>query len=132
MRLINSKSLALVLLGAALSACGGSNGSNNSNLDERRIQTTSQLKVFKYDQSIQCESEGIPLDEARLELARAGIDVICAQKGHDGLQRIAVCGADTGNLNVFVIQPNNLVDAEKLGFKPTSDLPEYVDQTCGN
>ena len=25
-----------------------------------------------------------------------------------------------------------VLDAEKLGFKPTSDLPEYVDQPCRN
>lgn len=94
--------------------------------------TNEQVKVFKQDQSIQCTGGGISLDEMQLELTNQGIDVICAQKGHDGLARITVCEAPTGNLNIYTINKSNLSDAGKAGFKTVSDLTEYQDQECKN
>ncbi|MFC3116727.1 hypothetical protein [Cellvibrio fontiphilus] len=134
MKIIKPLALPLAILAALLTACGGANSNPAAKAEPNMQQAkpSKQVKVFKADQSVQCESEGIALDDARLELASAGIDVICAQKGHDGLNRIAMCGADTGSLNVFVIHPNNLVDAEKLGFQSTSELPEYQDRVCEN
>ena len=88
------------------------------------------IKVYKSDGSIQCENTGVELNTMALELTNVGIDVICAQKGHDGLMRAAVCGADTGNLNIYEINSVNLPDAEPLGFKPVYDLSEYQDQKC--
>lgn len=89
-----------------------------------------QAKVFKSDNSIQCENSGISLADMRKELTSAGIDVICAQKGNTGLAYPAVCGGGTGNINVYLIHTNNLSDAEKLGFKPVRDLPDYKDNQC--
>lgn len=88
------------------------------------------LKVFKYDGSIQCESAGIPLVTMALQLTNAGIDIICSQKGHDGLGRIASCGIDTGNINIYTIHSANQVDAEIIGFSPVSVLNEYQDEAC--
>ncbi len=87
-------------------------------------------KVYKSDSSIQCESTGIALDAMAMELVNAGIDVVCAQKGDDGLTRITVCGAGTGIINVYTIHASNLVDAQALGFNPVSELSEYQDQEC--
>lgn len=97
----------------------------------RDSDTTSlYAKVYKSDESIQCESEGIPLEQMMLELTNAGIDVVCSQKGHDGLVRPAVCGAGTGNLNIYKINGVNQEDAEKLGFESVRSLSEYRDQKC--
>lgn len=95
-----------------------------------RHSDSSFVKVYKSDGSIQCESSGAPLEVMVLELSNAGIDVICSQKGHDGLARIAVCGAPTGNLNIYRIQARNLKDAESLGFESVAKLSEYRDQEC--
>ncbi|WP_331351565.1 hypothetical protein [Cellvibrio sp. UBA7671] len=122
-------SIAIVTLSTLLSACGGDGETSEPQL---KLTGPNQVKVFKSDNSIQCESEGIPLDEMRLELAKAGIDVICAQKTHDGMGYPSVCGGGTGNINVYVIQNSNLPDAEKLGYKSVIELPGYKDQVCSN
>ncbi len=106
-----------IVFGLMLSACGSDSDSRDA-------------KVFKPDASIQCESGGISLDEMRLELASNGIDVLCAQKAHDGSAYPTVCGGASGNINVFEIRTVNVPDAEKLGFKPVSELPDYQDKRC--
>ena len=90
----------------------------------------SYFKVYKYDRSIQCESTGIELEEMMLELTNAGIDVACAQEGHDGLYRTTVCGAGTGKLNIYKINKKDLQVAESLGFQSVADLSEYKDRKC--
>jgi hypothetical protein len=123
------KITATAILGFLLTACG----SEEKPADEKALQTQKQethATVYKYDDSIQCEAEGIPLEDMRMELAKAGVDVICAQKAHDGFARIAVCGQATGNINTFVIHKANLPDVENLGFKSVNDLPDYQDTPC--
>lgn len=88
------------------------------------------IKVFKYDGSLQCQSQGIELDTMAFELINAGIDIVCSQKGHDGMVYTTVCGADTGNINIYSINTSNLPDAENLGFNPVSSLSEYQDAIC--
>jgi len=81
-------------------------------------------KVFKYDDSIQCEDEGIPLKVMARELIGSGIAVLGSQKGHDGLVRAAACGTPTGNINIYLIQTNDLANAKSLGFKPIEKFSE--------
>lgn len=119
--------IALIALTSLLSACGG-----DSSADGLKLTGPNQAKVFKSDGSLQCEEKEVSLDEMRLELAKAGVDVICAQKMHTGSNFPAVCGGGTGKINVYVIHSSNLVDAEKLGFKSVRELPDYKDQTCKN
>lgn len=93
--------------------------------------STSTIKIFKYDESVQCDlSSGISLDDIAMELINAGVDVICAQKSHDGLIRVALCGEATGNINVYTIHKENMATAENLGFLSVNTLPFYVDNTC--
>ena len=120
--------IALVTLVSLLSACGGDESSGN----DLKLTGPNQAKVFKSDDSLQCEEKEVSLDEMRLELAKAGIDVICAQKMQTGSNLPTVCGGGTGKINVYVIHNSNLVDAEKLGFKSVQELPDYKDQTCKN
>lgn len=94
--------------------------------------SATSIKVYKYDGSVQCGYTGVELDAMALELTNAGIDVVCLQKGHDGLMRAAVCGAATGKLNIYTINKKHLPEAEALGFKSVDTLAEYQDQECKN
>lgn len=87
-------------------------------------------KVFKYDGSIQCESSGIELNIMALELIEIGVDIVCSQKGHDGLNRVTVCGEGTGNINIYQINSSNLPAARSLGFESVNTLSDYNDQVC--
>jgi hypothetical protein len=88
------------------------------------------IKVFKSDGSRQCESAGTPVEAMAQELTAAGIDVLCGQKGDDGLAHLTVCGAETGAINVYSIHAASQPDAEALGFAPVSDLTAYQDEPC--
>ena len=88
-------------------------------------------KVYKSDSSVQCDIDSaIELETMKQELIDEGIDVICSQKLNDGEPRNAACGIDSGNINVYVINTSNLVDAENIGFNSVDELTEYVDETC--
>jgi len=87
-------------------------------------------KVYKYDGSIQCENGGISLEIMSQELTRAGIDIICAQKGSDGYPRIVMCGLPTGKINIFQINTVDLSSADNLGFISIVRLREYLDREC--
>lgn len=87
-------------------------------------------KVYKYDGSVQCERSGVELNVMAAELIHAGIDVICSQKGHDGMNRAAVCGGGTGNINIYKINRVNLPAAESIRFESVRNLGEYQDQKC--
>jgi hypothetical protein len=132
--------------------CGGASGDINIYLIDRRdvrlakrlgFRPVSELenyqdkpcrpqspKVFKYDGSTQCNEDGIPLEKMKRKLMAAGNDVKCSQKAHDGLLYPAVCDGATGNINVYLIHPHNIPDAEKLGFRSVSELTDYQDQSC--
>ncbi len=76
------------------------------------------VEVYKYDGTLQCNrGKEIPLSRMAEELSANGIEVKASRKGHDGLARIAVCGASTGNLNVFTIDTKSLPKAQALGFR---------------
>ena len=97
---------------------------------QQAATSSSYIKVYKHDGSVQCGYTGVELDAMALELTNAGIDVVCSQKGHDGLMRTAVCGADTGKLNIYTIEENHLPEAVAIGFKSVAALAEYQDQEC--
>lgn len=86
------------------------------------------VKIYKPDHSIQCRSVGIKLKDMERELTDQGIKVLSSCYGHDGLGRPAVCGASTGNLNVFEIPESQLQKAKRLGFGLLSGLPHARDQ----
>jgi hypothetical protein len=88
------------------------------------------VKVYKYDGSVQCESNGTSVEEMQRELTDAGMAVECGQKAGDGYAYPAVCGASTGMINVYTIGVEDLSEAESLGFKSTYELPDYQDQRC--
>ncbi len=80
---------------------------------------TQKVKVFKEDGSRQCnEGDPIALDTMAQQLV--GIKVLRSYKANDGIMRIQVCGAPTGECNVYEIERVNLAQALKLGFKEWS------------
>ena len=89
------------------------------------------LFVFKLDGTKHCEPyAGVSLDSMALELGGAGIEVFSRRKGYDGREGIAVCGAPTGQINIYEIASSDLSAALRLGFK---QLPEnWIRQDSGN
>ncbi|HJR70147.1 MAG TPA: hypothetical protein VKA43_08930 [Gammaproteobacteria bacterium] len=58
-----------------------------------------------------------------MTLIRAGIDVLRSACGTlTGVAFPAVCGAPTGEINLHDIRPENLPDAERLGFRDVAVL----------
>ncbi|HEX4926213.1 MAG TPA: hypothetical protein VFV50_19120 [Bdellovibrionales bacterium] len=76
---------------------------------------TGTVRVYKPDGSKQCEGGGIEL--ADMEKQLKGIKVLAREKANDGKMRIQMCGADTGQLNVYEIPAGDLAKAQKAGFK---------------
>ena len=84
--------------------------------------TASTLFVFKPDGTIHCDkSKGVALDSMKQELTSADIKVFSMRKGYDGREGIALCGATTGQINVYEIASSDVPEAVRLGFKK---LPE--------
>lgn len=74
-------------------------------------------EVFKSDGTVQCGVGGeLTLADMRTELDAADVTVLSQRKDTDGLIRIQMCGAETGNVNVFVILAEDLKAARALGF----------------
>lgn len=80
------------------------------------------LFVYKLDGTKHCEPHaGVSLDSMALEFTDAGIEVFSSRKGHDGREGIALCGAPTGQINIYEILSADLTSALSMGFK---QLPE--------
>lgn len=97
---------------------------------QQLANSATYIKVFKYDGSVQCGNTGVAPDVMALELKNAGIEVFCIQQGHDGLMRTAVCGAATGNINIYSIDSADLSAAAAIGFASVDRLADYQDQEC--
>lgn len=107
------------------SACAQQNSLESQNQSQAKT-----IKVFKADQSKQCEAQGIAADDMRQELIQVGVDVLCSHKAYDGMMHASVCGGATGAINVFVIHSDDLGDEKALGYMPVSTLRDYQDVAC--
>jgi hypothetical protein len=58
------------------------------------------------------------------------IAVISASCGNDGLMRPAVCGIETGNVNVFEVSSEALTKVRAMGFQPIKQLEDYSKTPC--
>lgn len=75
------------------------------------------IEVFKYNGELQCGmGEKIPLDVMAKELENAGVQVISSREMNDGLQHTTVCGAVTGDMNVYQIPSTGWPTAKELGY----------------
>lgn len=103
-------------------------GAPRANMVQNKIVTpeenpdtpqTEKIKVYKYDGSLQCGmGQSIELSDMQRELKN--IKVYSAERKHDGLMRIQLCGSPTGNSNVYEIDRKDLEVAQKAGFKEWS------------
>ncbi len=75
-----------------------------------------RIKIYKFDGSLQCgQGKATPVAEMQKELGT--IQVFSSQNKNDGMMRIQVCGAPTGNCNIYEIPHKDLEAAQKKGFK---------------
>ncbi len=75
-----------------------------------------KVRVFKPDGSLQC-GMGSKISLETMEKDLRGIKVLSRTNMNDGLMRIQVCGAPTGQSNVYEINRSDLEKALKAGFK---------------
>ena len=103
--------------------CGNERRFNSAKNEENAKMTLDKgalnmkkVKVAKADGTLQC-SQGklIPLVEMQKELKN--ITVFSSLNQNDGMMRIQVCGAATGNHNVYEILESDLSKAQALGFQ---------------
>jgi len=85
--------------------------------------------VYINNGSIQCESKGLAPAVTAQTLVEHDINVTLSQCGTlSGLAVPAQCGTGNININVHTIDPADLADAEKLGFKPVAALKNGGDK----
>ncbi len=101
-----------------------------ANPDAFQLSGAKSVTIYKSDESIQCERLGIAPEVMKVQLTEAGIKVMCAQKGDSGLSVLAMCGAPTTAINIYVIRVSDWPKAEKLGFKQIEELSEYTGRGC--
>lgn len=103
--------------------CGNERRFNSAKNEENAKMTLDKgalnmkkVKVAKADGTLQC-SQGklIPLVEMQKDLK--DITVFSSLNQNDGMMRIQVCGAATGNHNVYEIAESDLEKAKSYGFK---------------
>ncbi len=86
---------------------------SQTNLFIYSISKINTVLVYKYAQSKQCEPDsGISLEDMAKELD----EVISMHTANDELNRPQVCGAETGELNVYEIELKYYFKAKELGF----------------
>ncbi len=89
------------------------------------------VQVYKYDRSVSCnQSSGVSVDTMKLELQKRKIPIVALSCGNDGLVRAAVCGIDTGQINIFEISADAYPEAKEMGYELVSLLEDYSTRAC--
>ena len=128
------KLISVILMGLFVAACSNMNcrdtrerktaGTNSAKPAEikkeidpmSKTSSADRVKVYKADGTKQCnQGRKIPVEEMQKQLG--DIHVYSAASKHDGLMHVQVCGAATGQANVYEIDRSNLAAAQKAGFK---------------
>lgn len=105
----------VLFLGCASGHCKKGKGADMA-ASEKSNTKNDRVFVHKPDGSLQCQNKsGKSLDEMAKDLD--GIIILSKQKKSDGMMRIQVCGAPTGNNNVYEINAADLQRALDVGFK---------------
>ncbi len=81
-----------------------------------RTAIADRVKVSKADGSLQC-GQGKAISLAEMQKQLGAMKVHKSYNKNDGMMRIQVCGAATGNSNVYEIDRKDLAEAIKAGFK---------------
>lgn len=128
------KLMSVLLMALFVSACANT---NCRTLKEQRGETAApiqkgtdpmektsladRVRVFKPDGSLQCD-RAKPVPVATMQTELKGILVHASFNQNDGLLRVQMCGAPTGNSNVYEINRSDLEAALKLGFKEWTQI----------
>lgn len=75
-----------------------------------------RVRVYKADGTLQC-AQGVRIDIKDMQKELKDIKVYKTFSENDGMLRIQMCGAPTGNSHIFEIDRDNLSKALSLGFK---------------
>jgi hypothetical protein len=109
--------LLVSIAAAALVACGGAD-------------PPSAKSMFISLGSLQCTGGGTSLPVLRAELEAAGVPVLAASCGSDGLARPAVCGIGDGRIAIMEFAQLDVAAATALGYAPLSLLPDASAGPC--
>jgi hypothetical protein len=80
--------------------------------------------------SLQCSGGGTTAGKLQQQLIDAGVEVIAARCGFDGVPRPALCGASDGRIAMFDVAEAHAVLALALGFALLSTLPGHTVTDC--
>lgn len=80
--------------------------------------------------SRQCQDGGRSLAEVQKMLSEAGVKVLAATCGTDGMAYPAVCGAPDGRIAIVDVPEGQVEAARKLGFSLLSDRPRAQRLGC--
>lgn len=119
------KTVILWTLMALVTGCAAGNCRQNRDKNKEITMTeqknpavlpTDLVKVFKYDGSLQC-AMGKAISPTEMQKELKDIQVFSAESKMDGLMHMTVCGANTGQANVYTIHKKDLEAAITAGFK---------------
>lgn len=81
------------------------------------------VNIFLADGSLQCgtKQESDLISEMQTTLNVNNIQIYNSYKSTDGLMQAQMCGAPTGNINIFTINKRDLNQATKLGFQRVNE-----------
>jgi hypothetical protein len=88
------------------------------------------VTLYRSAGSKQCAGGGSTPEEVRKELAAAGVAVIEAACGTDGMAHAATCGASDGRIVVIEVRREHAKAAQARGLKPLAELPEAARTAC--
>ncbi|MBU2917572.1 hypothetical protein KO505_06295 [Psychrosphaera sp. F3M07] len=78
--------------------------------------------VFISNGKTQCQDNALPINTTKRDLLAAGIDVMSQSCGVlTGRMYASVCGGQTGQVHLFVIDIANVEKAKALGFSQVDD-----------
>lgn len=75
-----------------------------------------RVRVYKADGTLQC-AQGTRTDIKVMQRELKDIKIYKSYSENDGMLRIQMCGAPTGNSHIFEIDRDNLPKALEFGFK---------------
>lgn len=88
----------------------------NSSDDQR-------VYVYIDDGAIQCESPGLSVEKTAQPLIDYGVDVFESSCAYiTGIAIAAQCGLGDSNINIHLIDKENVIDAQNIGYEPVSTL----------
>ncbi|MFM7533150.1 MAG: hypothetical protein ACKO5J_11845 [Rubrivivax sp.] len=88
------------------------------------------VSVFIVLGSRQCQDGGRTLEEVRKLLREAGVQVLAAGCGTDGMMYPSVCGAPDGRIAIVEVPEAQVEAARKAGFSLLSDRPRAQRLAC--